>query len=81
MAKRTEQQWQVLFQQHDDSCLTAEQFCRNNKLCPKYFSLRRKQLTGGKTDGAPASLPFIPATLSAKSTAQDKGLITFNYQR
>ena len=76
MAKRTEEQWRTLFQQHDESGLTAAQFCRDNKLCPKYFSLRRKQLAGDKVGVSPLQQPFVPARLPTK----DKGLITLKYQ-
>ena len=79
MAKRTEQEWRALFQQHDESGLTAAQFCRDNKLCPKYFSLRRKQLVSDKTQVQP-SAPFVSARLPAKPPARDKGLITLKYQ-
>ena len=80
MAKRTEEQWRALFQQHDESGLTAAAFCRNNKLCPKYFSLRRKHLSGDETEVSSSPLPFVPARLPAKPPAQDKGLITLKYQ-
>lgn len=79
MTKRTEEQWQTLFQQHDESGLTAAQFCRDNKLCPKYFSLRRKQLLRDKTEVQLSALPFVPARLPVKPPAQDKSLITLNY--
>ena len=79
MAKRTEQQWRELLQQHDDSGLTAAEFCRNNKLCPKYFSLRRKQLSCDKTDLAVSAPQFIAAKLPTKK-ATDKNLITLKYQ-
>ncbi len=44
MTKRTETQWRTLFAKFDKSRQTAATFCRENKLCSKYFSLRRKQL-------------------------------------
>lgn len=44
MSKRTKEKWLSLFQQHQDSTLSASQFCKQNNLCPKYFSLRKKQL-------------------------------------
>ena len=80
MAKRTEEEWQALFQQHSESGLTAAQFCRNNKLCPKYFSLRRKQLLSDKTQVQPSALPFVPARLPSTSIVHDKSLITLKYQ-
>jgi len=44
MIKRTQAQWRALFTSFDQSGLSAAAFCKENKLCPKYFSLRRKQL-------------------------------------
>jgi hypothetical protein len=44
MVKRSIKQWRELFKQHDESGLTAAQFCRNNGLCPRYFSKRKKDL-------------------------------------
>ena len=48
MVKRTEADWRALFEAHDASGLSAATFCKENKLCPKYFSLRRRQLLGEK---------------------------------
>jgi hypothetical protein len=44
MKKRNEEQWRALFAQQDASGVSAAVFCKQNELCPKYFSLRRKQL-------------------------------------
>lgn len=44
MVIRTIAQWQALFKQHDESGVTAAQFCRDNDLCPKYFAKRKKDL-------------------------------------
>ncbi len=44
MKRRTKEQWQELFAQHDTSDVLAAEFCQQNDLCPKYFSVRRKQL-------------------------------------
>lgn len=51
MVTRTEEEWRNLFETHDGSGLSAAEFCQQNKLCPKYFSLRRKQLLGIKRVG------------------------------
>lgn len=45
MKKRSEEQWRELFEQQETSGVSAAVFCKQNDLCPKYFSLRRKQLT------------------------------------
>ncbi|MBT0587740.1 hypothetical protein [Alteromonas oceanisediminis] len=42
--KRSTQQWQALFKQHDDSGIIAAQFCRENDLFLKYFAKRKKDL-------------------------------------
>ena len=44
MIKRTTEQWHELFTEQLASGLSAQQFCKQNGLCPKYFSVRRKQL-------------------------------------
>lgn len=44
MKKRSEQEWRDLFAQQATSGLSAQQFCKTNNLCPKYFSVRKKQL-------------------------------------
>ena len=44
MIRRSVEQWQVLFKQHDESGLSSSHFCRENDLCPQYFSKRRKDL-------------------------------------
>ncbi|ODS22540.1 hypothetical protein AB835_13565 [Candidatus Endobugula sertula] len=46
MVKRTPEQWQALFASHKTSGLSQAQCCKEHKLCPKYFSLRRRQLAG-----------------------------------
>lgn len=44
MIKRTPEQWQSLFSAHKTGGLSASAFCKEHNLCPKYFSLRRRQL-------------------------------------
>ena len=44
MKRRTPEQWQALFNEHKTSGLTTAQFCRQNNLNAKYFSLRKQQL-------------------------------------
>ena len=48
MNRRTSEQWQYLFAEHQASGLTQAQFCQQQGLCPKYFSLRRRQLSQNK---------------------------------
>jgi CDP-glycerol glycerophosphotransferase (TagB/SpsB family) len=44
MKRRSQEEWQVLILRQTESGLSAQQFCRDNDICPKYFSLRKKQL-------------------------------------
>lgn len=68
--KRSDEQWQALFAEQAQSGLSAATFCKEQKLCPKYFSLRRKQLSGEKPkalkqkafiQAQPKVSPMIPA--------------------
>jgi len=49
MIKRSREQWEVLFSEQALSGLSAQQFCRQQSLCPRYFSLR-KRLTNPTLD-------------------------------
>ena len=44
MQRRTQQEWLSLFQQHEQSGLTAAEFCRERHLNAKYFSKRKWDL-------------------------------------
>ena len=59
MQRRNKEQWQQLFTEQAASGLSAQQFCRDQKLCAKYFSLRKKQLAWRESASA-----FVPARLS-----------------
>lgn len=52
MIKRNEQEWRALFAQQVASGISAQQFCKANGLCPKHFSVRKKQLglRGSRSD-------------------------------
>lgn len=39
--KRTPEQWQILFEEHQASGLTAAEFCRRNDIHPKTFSAHK----------------------------------------
>ena len=74
MTKRTIAQWHTLFDNHQASGLNAAAFCRQYKLCPKYFSLRKRQLqwiSPRATPTAPPSSVFVPAKV-ATSPPQPK---------
>lgn len=61
MIKRSEEQWRALFAEQVESGLSASTFCKERKLCPKYFSLRRKQLSEGKAKRVKTRPAFIQA--------------------
>ena len=44
MQRRTQQEWLLLFRQHEQSGLTAAEFCREHQLNAKYFSKRKWDL-------------------------------------
>jgi len=58
MNKRTPDQWQALFTAHQTSGLSQAQFCKREGLCPKYFSLRRRQLNETQYSAKP-NTPLI----------------------
>ncbi len=66
MTKRPPVQWHNLFQAQLESGKSAAAFCREHKLCPKYFSLRKKQLgwsVAGSTKGLSDKTAFVPVVL------------------
>ncbi|MDO8335593.1 MAG: hypothetical protein Q7T74_02300 [Candidatus Saccharibacteria bacterium] len=64
-ARRSKEDWQELIQRQADSGFSAQQFCHDNDVCPKYFIIRKKQL-GRQSAFVPISqsrrgAPDIPA--------------------
>ena len=57
MAVRSAEEWQALFEAQVRSGMSANRFCREQGLCPKYFSLRRKQL--GPAASVSVASPFV----------------------
>jgi cell fate regulator YaaT (PSP1 superfamily) len=47
MIRRSTEQWLSLFQQQTESGLSAAEFCKQQGLCDKHFSLRKKQILAG----------------------------------
>ena len=68
MTRRTKTEWQGLIKAHADSGKTAAAFCREQGINPKYFSLRRRQLSELAAQRAPS---FVSVTL-ARSGAGEK---------
>ncbi len=67
MTKRTRAEWLSLFAKHQTSDMTAAAFCRQHQLCPKYFSLRKKQLQWIPSEAAQCAQPppaFVPARVA-----------------
>lgn len=50
MVIRSREEWLELFAEHAGSGMTAQAFCGARGLCPKHFSLRRKQLGWPRRD-------------------------------
>ena len=62
MTRRSKAEWLGLIEAHQHSGLSAAEFCRRNQLDPKYFSLRRRELSKSK----PAFIEVAPrAEMSA----------------
>ena len=74
MIKRSKVQWLSLFQQHEESGLTASQFCKDNNLCPKYFSQRKRQL-GYWQSTSKQEVGFVKAVAPSVKTAPGQGAI------
>ena len=66
MVRRDKNQWLNLFKKHEKSGLTITEFCFNEGVNNKYFSLRRKQL-GYKMAGGISKNDFVKVSVS-KST-------------
>ena len=65
MMRRTQAEWRALFQAQTESGLTAAAFCREQGVCPKYFSVRRRQLMGESVPRSKRSVEsaFMPVVL------------------
>ena len=44
MIRRTQEEWQGLIEQQQNSGLSANQFCKQHQLCAKHFSKRKVAL-------------------------------------
>ena len=63
MKKRSQEEWRELIALQAISGQSAQVFCQEKQLCPKYFSLRKKQL--GLRESAS---PFVRARLNTMTT-------------
>ena len=82
MQKRSREQWQALLVEQVASGLSAPQFCRDKKLCARYFSLRKKQLGGTpepvfvRAQLRPAVVPVVtPAPVSLSLRVQHRDCV------
>ena len=57
MIIRSEDEWLDLFKKHQQSGLSAAQFCRDEHLCARYFSKRKGQLGWSANKSAKAVKP------------------------
>jgi hypothetical protein len=63
-SRRSQAQWRALFREQAASGLNASAFCRARGVSPKYFSLRKQQLSSGGASDATATLSaFAPVTI------------------
>ena len=65
MVRRSQTQWRELFREQEASGLNVAAFCREQQVCPKYFSLRRRQLSSGTVsdDATAAVSAFVPVAM------------------
>jgi len=73
--RRTKEQWQDLIQAQAASGLSAAEFCKQQGLNDKYFSLRKQQLRQPVSDSA-----FVPvAKAVGDSSKTNSSEFTLNY--
>jgi hypothetical protein len=68
MKRRSPAQWREVFQAQQASGLSATVFCRGHQVCPKYFSLRQRQLMGDAILATVVS-PFVPVAVQRTAEA------------
>jgi hypothetical protein len=73
MKRHSNEQWRELFAQHDTSGVSAAEFCKQNNLCPKYFSLRRKQLIKKNSE---IETGFVRAQVKQETKRKTSGSMT-----
>ena len=78
MKRRSQQDWLALFEQHATSGLSAAAFCREQRLCPRYFSKRKRELCFSSPP-APDSA-FVKVARMSTLPAMDSGLLELRYQ-
>ncbi len=66
MIRRTPAEWKALIQEQQASGLNQAQFCLKRNICPRYFSLRKKQLI--TKDKAPAGFVKVERVAAPRQT-------------
>jgi hypothetical protein len=85
-ARRSKEDWQELILRQAESGLSAQQFCRHHDVCPKYFSIRKKQLGLRQSAFVPVlhskrANPEIPAaTLKSSSLVLRHGECCLHFE-
>lgn len=71
MTRRSQAQWRELFREQELGDLNAAAFCRARGVCPKYFSLRKRQLSRGEVfDNTTATASaFVPVAVQRSADA------------
>lgn len=69
MVHRSAKEWRALFGAQARSGLTAAAFCREQGLCPKYFSLRKKELGSGAVVAEVSPFVRVKPVVAAASEA------------
>ena len=76
MAKRrSNQEWQALFQQYESSNMTQRVFCEQHGLSLSTFFAKRRQL---QTEAQPATVGFVRAEVVEKTTKYQAQIATAN---
>lgn len=77
MIKRSAEEWRTLFAQQAASGLSAAQFCKEQGLCNKHFSVRKKQLGVADKDPVMGFVRAVRVRASKPkvSVKQDSGLV------
>ena len=64
MKRRSHAQWHTLFQAQQASGQDLTVFCQAHDICPKYFSLRRRQLLGDAVSSTAINASaFVPVSV------------------
>ena len=80
MVRRSAEEWRALFMAQARSGLTANEFCLEQGLCPKYFSLRKKALGGEAPVASASAFVRIVPTVKAPALAPS-GLVRLRLGR